>query len=159
MFKIIGALIIIISFALLGIRKYNLLIERCKILEETRALAILFEGKLRCMCMPLHQCFYESGGIFKKAAAYIEKGLAPKEALKQAALEEKVLTDKDKDVFISFADGFDADSCEGQIANTTLFSENLALQIEEARTEAKTKGKLSVEGSVLMGTALVLLLI
>lgn len=159
MLKITGALIIIISFALLGLRKYNLLLLRCKMLEETRALAVLLEGKLRCMCMPLDKCFKESGGIFKEAAQYIEKGLAPKEALKKAALSSNVLSDKNKDLFITFADGFDADSCSGQIANTELFCENIIIEIEDARRELKTKGKLSVEGSILMGTALVLLLI
>ena len=109
--------------------------------------------------MPLHECFKESGGIFKDAAEYIEKGLAPKEALKKAVSDCAMLTDKDKDVFISFADGFDADSCDGQIANTELFYENITLRIEDARKEHKTKGKLSIEGSILMGTALVLLLI
>ena len=109
--------------------------------------------------MPLYECFKESGGILKEASRYIEKGLAPKEALKKAALDCSVLTEKDKDIFISFADGFDADSCEGQIANTELFYENITLRIENAREELKTKGKLSIEGSILMGTALVLLLV
>ena len=109
--------------------------------------------------MPLYECFKESGGIFKDAAEYIEKGLAPKDALKKAVSDCNVLTEKDKDMFISFANGFDADSCEGQIANTELFYENITLAIEDARRELKTKGKLSIEGSILMGTALVLLLI
>ncbi len=128
-------------------------------LEESRALTLLLLGKLRCMCMPLDRCFKESGGIFKEAAEYIEKGLAPKDALKKAVSDCAVLTVKDKDMFISFADGFDADSCEGQIANTELFYENITLAIEDARSELKTKGKLSVEGSILMGIALVLFLI
>ena len=134
------------------------MLKRCKKLEETRAFTLLLSGKLRCMCLPLYECFSESGGIFKDAAQYIEKGLAPKEALKKAAEECSVLTEKDKKMFSSFADGFDADSCEGQIANTELFYENIALGIEDAKEELKTKGKLSIEGSILMGAAIVLLL-
>lgn len=159
MLKFAGCLTIIASFSLLGIRKYNFLLKRCNMLESTRALTLLLLGKLRCMCMPLYECFKENGGIFKEASRYIEKGFAPKEALKKAVSDCGVLTEKDKDIFISFADGFDADSCEGQIANTELFYENIALRIEDARAELKTKGKLSIEGGILMGTALVLLLI
>ena len=128
-------------------------------LEETRSLTLLLLSKLRCMYMPLHQCFEESGGIFNEVSEYIEKGLAPKDALKKAALECSFLTEKDKNVFISFADGFDADSIDGQISNTELFYENIALRIDDARGELKVKGKLSIEGSILTGTALVLLLI
>lgn len=159
MLKLTGCLMVILSFTLLGLRKYNFMLKRCKMLENTRAITLLLSGKLRCMCMPLYECFKESGGIFKEAAEYIEKGLAPKDALKKAVADCAVLSGKYKDIFISFADGLDADSCEGQIANTELFYENITLGIEDARAELKTKGKLSVEGSVLMGTALVLLLV
>ena len=159
MLKFVGGLTVIISFALLGTRKYNLLLKRCKMLENTRSQTLLLLGKLRCLCMPLYECFKASGGIFKEAAEYIEKGLAPKDALKKAVSDCTALTEKDRDIFISFANGFDADSCEGQIANTELFYENITLRIEDARDELKTKGKLSIEGSILMGTALVLLLL
>ena len=109
--------------------------------------------------MPLDECFNQSEGMFFVAAQYIEKGLAPKEAVEKACAENEWLLPSDKDVIMHFAKGLGASYCDGQISNAVLLEENINIQIENAKSDLKTKGKLCVQGSILTASAVILLLI
>lgn len=159
MVKLSGIVITIIAAAFLGIKKYFTLRERYNILSQIKHSALQMEGKLRCMCMPLDECFTESEGLFSVAARYIEKGLIPKDAVEKACSENEYLTQADKEVLMRFAKGLGAQDCDGQIANTLLLAENIGMQIDDARNDLKTKGTLSIKGSILTAVAVVLLLI
>lgn len=159
MVKLAGSVITIIAAAFLGIKKYFTLKERYNILLQIKYSALQMEGRLRCMCMPLDECFKQSEGIFSVAAHCIEKGLTPKDAVEKACSENEYLTQADKEVMMRFAKGLGAQDCDGQIANTLLLAENIGMQIDDARYDLKTKGALSIKGSILTAVAVVLLII
>ena len=159
MVKLTGIVITIIAAAFLGIKKYFSLRERYNTLSQIKLSAIQMEGKLRCMCMPLDECFTESEGVFSVAAQHIKKGLIPQKAIEKACGENEYLTQADKEVIMRFAKGLSAQDCDGQIANALLLAENIQMQIDDARYNLKTKGALSIKGSILGGAAIVLLLI
>lgn len=158
MFKIIGAVIVIVTAGFIGIRKYSELYERKKILCTIRDGAEKIRGNLSCMCMPLYECFLQGGEFFKKAAKTISEGELPATAVKMSA-DRMELTSEDIDCVYRFADGLCAMDCEGQIRNAELFIKELERQIEKASSELETKGKLFVKGSFLAAAAVVLILI
>lgn len=159
MFKIIGAMIIIIAAGIIGIGKYGEFYERKRLLCIIRDGAEKIRNNLKCMCMPLYECFLCGGEFFEKAAQNIAEGELPTDAVKTVAFRMERLTDEDRDCVYRFADGLSANDCEGQIRNTEFFLTELERRIEKASSELETKGKLFVKGSFLAATALVLILI
>ena len=159
MFKIIGAAAVIIAAGLIGNGKYSEYCERKRILCILRDGAEKIRSNLKCMCMPLYECFLYAGEFFEKAAGIMAQGELPSSAVKTLARELHQLTKEEKDCVYRFADGLCAKNCEGQIRNTELFISELERLIEKATGELNTKGKLFVKGSLLIAAALVLILI
>lgn len=159
MFKLSGAVFFMCASVLSGLRISYALNERKRMLGEILYFLQTIESKLRCMCMPLDCCFYESGGIFYDAAIYIKGGLSPADAVRRAAEDAQYLKKEDKELLFSFSKGLCADDLEGQIANVKLLSKGIALKLSEAEEEAKLRGKLAINGCTLLGAAAVILMI
>lgn len=159
MFKLVGASVVILASGLIGIKKYNEFYERKRNLQMIRDGAEKIKNNLRCMCMPLYECFLSGGEFFEEAAQYINEGYLPKDAVENAALSENCLKKDDKEAVLRFARGLSADDCNGQIANAQLFINELDKNISEADKELSTKGALFVKGSLLTAAAVVLILI
>lgn len=159
MFKIIGAVVVLLSATLFGMKRYNEIFERKKALQEIYDGSTQIKNSLRCMCLPLHESFLCGGVFFKAAAQKIDKGMLPSEAVKDTALSLHILTKEDLRIVTRFADGLSAQDCKGQLANIELFAEALKTQINSAVAELDTRGKLYVKGSILTAAAVVLLLI
>ena len=68
MFKIIGAVIVIGAAGLIGMSKYSRLYERKRNLSLILSGAERIHNNLKCMCMPLYECFLAGGDFFRKAA-------------------------------------------------------------------------------------------
>ena len=159
MFKLIGAMAVIIAAGFIGLRKYCELYERKRLLCIIRDGTEKIRGNLKCMCMPLYECFLHGGEFFENAAKAVCEGELPRIAVSISADRFHHLTSEDKECIRRFADGLCADDCDGQIRNTELFITELDRQIEKASSELETKGKLFVKGSFLAAAALVLILI
>ena len=159
MFKIIGGAAVILAAGFIGIRKYSELYERKRFLCIIRDGAEKIRNNLKCMCMPLYECFLRGGEFFEKAAHNISRGELPSEAVKAAVDGVYQLTEEDRECVRRFADGLSANDCEGQIRNTEIFIAELEQRIKKASAELETKGKLFVKGSFLAAAALVLILI
>ena len=159
MFKIIGAAVVIMAAGLIGMGKYNELYERKCILAEIKAGAERILSSLKCMCMPLYECFLGGGDFFKKAAELIADGMLPSDAVKNTVLDVRCITKEERETVMRFADGLCAEDCEGQVRNAELFLSEIERYIESADAELNTKGKLFVKGSLLGATALVLILV
>ena len=159
MFKILGAVTVIFSSVLFGMKKYNDFFERKKILQELSDGCRHIESQLRCMCAPLCDCFGSGGEFFGKGADLIEGGMLPEEAVKAVAYQTSALNREDLRIIESFAEGLCAEDCAGQLSNLAVFEKRLNKQLENAQTELNVKGKLCVKGSILVAAALVLLLV
>ena len=159
MFKIIGAAAVIIAAGLIGCMKYSEFCERKRILCVIRDGAEKIRSNLKCMCMPLYECFLYGGEFFEKAAEFMGEGDFPSVAVKTAAGDIRQITKEEKECIHRFADGLSAKDCEGQIRNTEIFLTELERHIEKASGELNTKGKLFLKGSFLIAAALVLILI
>lgn len=159
MFKIMGALAVIIAAGFIGGRKYSELCERKRLLCSIRVGTEKIHNNLKCMCMPLYECFLCGGEFFEKAAKNISAGELPSEAVKSVADTAISLAAEDRECVYRFAEGLSANDCDGQIRNAELFTTELEKCIEKASAELDTKGKLFLKGSMLAATALVLILI
>ncbi len=159
MLKLFGALFIFIAIILVGTNEYTATCERKHTLKSILSSLRLMEGVLRYQCPPLEDCFRKSGGIFLNASKFIEKGLSPCDALKKTISEERFLLNEDKSALYRFANGLYIEDCDGQIANLKALSKEMALLCEDATESVKTKGKLYLRGSVLIGAAFFILLI
>ena len=159
MFKLIGGAIVMIAATLLGMAKYNELCERRKALADIHAGGVKILNALRCMCLPLYECFKEGGGFFSEAAQIMETGLLPGEAVREAAGKWHMLTKEDREIISRFSGGLSAQDCKGQISNTQLFLKELEGAIKDAQHQLETRGKLFVKGSILSAAAVVLLLL
>ena len=159
MFKIIGAMTVIITAGFFGIKKYGEFYERKRILLIMRDGAEKIRSNLKCMCMPLYECFLCGGEFFENAAKRISEGELPSAAVKASCERLCQLTKEDRDCVIRFADGLFANDCEGQVRNAELFITEIERRIENASFELETKGKLFVKGSFLTAAAVVLILI
>ena len=159
MFKLIGAAVVILSAGLFGMKKYNELFERKRILQEIYDGCVQVGNSLRCMCLPLHEGFLCGGRFFESAAEKIGGGMLPCEAVKDTARSFHVLKAEDLRIIERFAEGLIAHDCAGQLSNTEFFTQSLKGEIENAIRELNSRGKLYVKGSILTATAVVLLLI
>lgn len=159
MFRLIGAAAVILASGLIGTKKYNEFYERKRTLQSIRDGAQKTKNNLRCMCMPLYECFLSGGEFFEKAALHIAGGDLPSEAVRNTALAAHCLKKEDREIIWRFADGLSAHDCGGQIANIELFLRELDASIAEATKELNTKGTLFVKGSILTAAAVVLILI
>ncbi len=139
--------------------KYNELSERKRVLSEIKAGAERIRNSLKCMCMPLYECFLGGGEFFEKAADLIYDGMLPSDAVKNTVLDIHCITKEERETLMRYADGLFAEDCEGQVRNTELFLSEIERCIESADAELNTKGKLFVKGSLLGATALVLILV
>lgn len=159
MFRIIGAVTVIITAGFIGIKKYGEFYERKRLLLIMRDGAEKIRGNLKCMCMPLYECFIHGGEFFEKAAKRISEGELPSSAVKISCDRLCQLTKEDRECVLRFAEGLSANDCEGQVRNAELFITEIERQIEKASMELETKGKLFVKGSFLVAAAVVLILI
>lgn len=159
MLKIIGAMAVILSAMLLGMKKYNDIFERRRSLQEIFDGSIQVKNALRCICAPLHESFLCGGDFFRTASGKIKEGMLPEEAIKDTAYAIRVLKKEDLNIIERFAAGLSAQDLEGQIANIELFTKLLETEIKDATDELNSRGKLYVKGSVLTAAAVVLLLI
>lgn len=149
----------ILAAGLMGIKKYAELYERKRILQTIRNGAEKIKNNLRCMCMPLYECFLNADDFFKEAGELIGKGEFPSEAVRNTVFMYHCLKKEDRDIIFRFADGLTAQDCSGQIANVELFLKEIEGSINNASAELNTKGTLFVKGSLLISAAMVLLLI
>lgn len=159
MFKIMGSIIILLSATLFGMKKYNAIAERKKILQSIHDGSVQIENSLRCMCMPLYESFLGGGDFFKSAADKICSGALPEEAVKDTAYNIHVLNSEDLRIIQRFARGLCAQDCQGQLSNLGLFIKELEGEISHATDELNTRGKLYIKGSILTAAAIVLLLV
>lgn len=159
MFKTVGALALFTASVLFGYREYFRICCRRRFFEETVSAIKITQGMLRCRCAPLDECFLQSGGIFKKAARYIEEQIPPPDAVKRAAREETLLNNEEREHFYFFADGLCAEDCAGQMANAALFESMMEGCYKKAAEEVGQRGALALRGSVLLGCAVVILLL
>lgn len=149
----------IIAAGFIGIKKYGELYERKRILLIMRDGAEKIRNNLKCMCMPLYECFMHGGEFFEKAAKRISEGEHPSSAVRNSCERIGQLTEEDRMCVLRFADGLSANDCEGQVRNAELFITEMEIQAEKASYELETKGKLFVKGSLLVAAAIVLILI
>ena len=158
MFKILGSIAVIVSAGMLGTGRYAKLRERKYALEAVRDGAQKIHNNLRCMCMPLYECFLDGGVFFNKAAFYMQQGLLPGDAVKKAG-KEFCFSEDDYNSVCRFSEGLMAADCEGQIRNTLYFIGELEKNIAKADKDMETKGKLFIKGSLLTATAVVIILL
>lgn len=159
MIKITGALLLLAAFLIIGLKKRCALIGRLKLLRESEAAAMTAYSRLKCMCMPLDECFSESGGLFSEAARRMSDGEMPREAMHGAAKANRFLKSCDRAAFSDFADGLTLGDCAGQLSNLEMLRERLRPLAAEAADDAARLGKLCVEGFFLAGAAFALILI
>lgn len=159
MFKIMGAIAVIVAAGLIGGGKYGELYERRRLLHTIRDGAEKIRNNLSCLCMPLYECFLSGGEFFEKVAKEMSGDVLPSDAIKMRANKLHRLDAEDKECVFRFADGLCANDCDGQIRNVELFIKELEKRMEKADAEFLTKGKLFVKGSLLAASALVLMLI
>ena len=159
MYKLLGAIFILLSSVLIGLSIRKTYAGRVKLLSEILYACDTMECKLRCMCLPLYECFSQSGGIFLRASELMKNNDAPTDALKTAVKENEILDSADKEVLFSFADGLHAEDCEGQIENLSMLRQMMARRCADAEKKLDTKGNLAVKGSVLAACAAVILLV
>ncbi len=159
MLKIIGSAVVILSATLFGMRKYLAFFERKKALSEILDGARKINSKLTAFRAPLHEIFMDSTAFFETAASEILSGQLPEEAVRKTALKTAALKREDLIVIERFASGLCASSCEGQLSNLAVFTDEIEEKLTEATAELNLKGKLCVKGSILTAAAIVLLLI
>ena len=159
MHKLVGSIIVMLASVYIGIGKYYQLSERKRILLLIRHGSEKIRSNLRCMCLPLYECFLLGGEFFSLAANEIESGMLPADALKKVANRLSPLKKSDKEIIFRFADGLSADDCKGQIANIELFISETDKNIKEAKEELNCRGQLFIKGSILSAAAVILLLI
>lgn len=159
MFKFIGAIIVIGAAGLIGMSRYSQLYERKRTLSLISDGAEKIHNNLKCMCMPLYECFLSGGEFFSKAAKKIADGASPGEAVREVAYTMSYLTQEDISIIERFSEGLSAHNCDGQMRNTELFIKELSRNIEKSAEDLETKGKLTVKGSILAAAAVVLVLI
>ena len=159
MFKLIGSIIIMLSSVLFGMKKYNEYHERKHFLCVIFDGAVSVQNNLRCMCLPLYECFLQGGEFFEKVALLIKDGLLPQDAVTTLSRSFHMLKDSDLCLIERFSAGLSSEDVKGQLANTEFFIKELEKQISDADTELNSKGKLFLKGSILLAAALVLLLI
>lgn len=159
MFKITGAIAVMLSATLFGMNQYTDFLTRKKVLQSIRDGSVQVGNTLRCMCSPLHESFMCGGKFFISAAEKIACGTSPQEAVIESAKEFHGLRQEDFNIIERFAMGLCAQDCKGQITNIELFIKSLDIQITHASSELDTRGKLYVKGSILTAAAVVLLLI
>lgn len=159
MFKIIGAVIVIGAAGLIGMSKYSRLYERKRNLSLILNGAERIHNNLKCMCMPLYECFLDGGEFFRKAAEKMSEGVTPTDAVMEVAQNMTSLTKEDISALERFSKGMSVHNCEGQMRNTELFINELSRNIKKSAEDLETKGKLAVKGYFLAATAVVLVLI
>lgn len=159
MLKIIGSCIVFLCATYMGMSKYQELYNRRRVLLSIRDGSIKIRDSLRCMCSPLYESFLSAGEFFSSAAAIMQKGNLPTEAVREACRGQHVLREEDKECIQRFADGLCAGDCVGQLANIELFISEMDRCVARAETELSTKGTLFVKGSILTAAAIVLLMI
>ena len=159
MFKIAGIFIVMTAASIMGLKKRSTLYMRLKLLRETQSAVCAAEAKLRCMRIPLDECFDSCGSVFTEASLNIRNGMLPSEAIKNAVDSESFFNENDRDVLYEFSNGLSADDCEGQISNFRLLSERLKPLIKNASDEAAKKGRLVLEGSILAAAAIILIIL
>ncbi len=159
MLKIIGALTVLSGAVLMGITGYYRLSGRVRALCRVQSSANIIEMRLRCMCMPLDDCFADTDEIFSLASQLIKKGISPAEALLQSAEKHAFLQKEDIEIFKSYALGLNSDDCEGQLAGVKMFSARIENALKNAEKDLNTRGKLTLQGSILLGAAVVIILI
>ncbi len=159
MFKLLGSIVVILASGLIGMKKYSELYERKRMLCAVHDGAERIRDNLRCKCMPLHDCFLCGGEFFEKAAQHMAEGGLPSAAVKSAADEMHCFQKEDTEVIYRFSDGLCSEDCAGQIRNIEIFLAETQRSIEHAKTQLETKGKLFIKGSLLIATAIVLVLI
>ena len=159
MLKLMGAAAVILAAGILGIKKYNELCERKRILQAIRDGAQIMHSNIECMCMPLDECFLGGGEFFLRGAELMREGNLPCDAVKKAAEGIVFLSEEDRACICRFAEGLCAQNSHGQIRNLKLFESELERCIASASKDIETKGKLFVKGSFLGGTAVALFLL
>ncbi len=158
MFKVIGSIAVIASMGFIGTGRYEKIKERKHVLETVRDGTQKITDNLRCMCMPLYECFLKGGVFYNRAASYMKMGLLPCEAVKKAA-KDFSFSKEDYSCVCRFSEGLVAADCEGQIRNAQHFIGELEKSIAKTEKELDTKGKLFIKGSFLMAAAIVLILL
>ena len=158
MFKLIGAVIVLLSSTLFGMSKYSRIFERQRCLYEIRDGSMRMENIIRCMNSPLHEAFLSGGSFFEDSAEKIKGGILPSEAVWETA-QKMPLTKHDLSIIRRFSEGLCAEDSKGQIENMKLFIKELDGAIASSVRELETRGKLYVKGSILVGAAFVLMII
>ncbi len=159
MFKLLGALVVIMASGLIGMSKYNELFERKRILTMLYDGANKTKNNLKCMCMPIYENFLMCGGIYDRAAKLMAEGKTPCDAVTEGIAGHNFLKKEDRCIILRFARGLSASNCDGQIRNTELFITELEKSIQDASKELESKGKLYIKGSILASAAFVLVII
>ena len=159
MLKLMGSSIILLCSTYMGMEKYHCFHKRKRVLADIHNGSVNIRNNLRCMCMPLYECFLCAGDFFARAAENIRKGELPSVAVKNACETEHSLSKDDRDCIFRFADGLCAGDCAGQLSNIDLFISEIKRLSEKAEKELETKGKLFVKGSFLAAAAVILLMI
>lgn len=159
MFKLLGSVAVILASGIIGIKKYTELYERARLLGVVRDGAERIRDNIRCKCMPLYDCFLCGGEFFERASYYMNEGSLPSVAVKSAAAEVGVFLTCDRDAIYRFSDGLCSEDCEGQLRNIELLIVETEKNIEHAKKQLETRGRLFIKGSFLLAAAVVLVLI
>ena len=159
MLKITGAISVICAALLWGMHKCLLLKKRIYFLKNAQTAAWNADTRIRCLHLPLDECFSSDDGIFGYASQLIKEGEFPSEAVMKSVLNNGYIKESDREIFRGFASGLSAADCEGQLSNIKLFCLRIAEAISEAEEDFHTRGKLIFQGSLLLGAAVVIILI
>ena len=159
MLKIIGAISVICGALMWGMNKCMLLKKRICVLKQSQTAAWNADARIRCLHLPLDECFEGDNGILGDASQLIKEGYLPTDAVIKAAENNRYITERDREIFRGFASGLSAADCEGQLANIKLFCQRTAAAISDAEDDFNTRGKLIFQGSLLCGAAVVIVFI
>ncbi len=159
MIKILGAAAVVTASVAFGMVMARELGERVKLLNEIKTAAIYIKSDMEYRLPVFEDCFRGRGRFFSEAAKLIEGGKTPCEAVIEASERQARLSDKDRKILTSYAEGLEAEEIGGQMTNISLLITRLEADIKEAEEENAVKCRLYRSGGVLAGLAFVIVMI
>ena len=166
MFKIIGALMIISAFLLMGYFKIAELKGRQRIMELMRKSLVTLRSEIALRQLTLSDAFKSSGELHENLY-FIECGeniasLGAAEAYRRAAekaASDNHLSNDEKEALLTLSDGLGQKNLSGQLSQLDFTAALVEKCVSDIKREANERAKLIINAAAFIGAATVIILI
>lgn len=172
LFKITGSVVVVLSFAFLGLVMSEDIRKRPHQLRELQSMLQMFENQISYLSNVISEAFErickvcpsETSIFFRRTIEilYEEKSVSASEAWQRAVLQnikKTSLNKEDEQVLIEFGKMLGGSDLEGQIKNIRLTQTQLGIQEKKAEDSRGKNEKMYKSLGILGGIAVVIVLI